>query len=172
MQLTYEEAFDPYHSIFRLFRMKNFIESGAKLSKDKIRVIDFYLLFPFRIQEIRLKPENIEFRKISKMYLDKKPYGKQPSNLNLFTRMKAIQLAAINTFCNEGYAELMTNDGSIIAFTKKVTPSSIATVCQNKNTSEKELIEILSVLVNQYDFLGNDGLKARTGLMEYRYDAA
>jgi hypothetical protein len=49
-QLTYNEAFDPYHAVFRFLRLHLACDISAKLPFDTLRILDFYLLFPFRLQ--------------------------------------------------------------------------------------------------------------------------
>lgn len=49
-QLSYNEAFDPYHTVFRFLRLF----FGCKLERavpyDKFRILDFYLLHPYRLK--------------------------------------------------------------------------------------------------------------------------
>jgi hypothetical protein len=48
IQLTYQAAFDPFHAIFRLLRLWSILKRRP-LPHDTVRILDFYLLFPFRI---------------------------------------------------------------------------------------------------------------------------
>jgi hypothetical protein len=50
-------------------------------------------------------------------------------------------------------------------------PRGLADRIKGVNGLDGELLAALRVLVTEYPLEGGDGLKARTGLLEYRYDA-
>src|SRR5260221_12212619 len=80
IQITFQPAFDPFHSIFRLLRLSPIIERYGPLHRDHLRILDFYLLFPFRIGDIRLTPQHRKFKKLAADYATAKPYGDQPED--------------------------------------------------------------------------------------------
>ena len=69
-QLTYNEAFDPYHAAFRFIRLNVACQLHKRMPFDMLRILDFYLLFPFRLQAIRFHSEDTGWRKISRSYGD------------------------------------------------------------------------------------------------------
>jgi len=170
-QLTYEESLDAYHTIFRMLRIGTFLDVGQYLV-DTVRIIDFYLLFPYFIQNIRLKPSHRSLKKKSKQFENRRPYGTQPSETTMFSRMAVVQSAAFNTLAE---AEILRNDdlsNGFITYNLEAISDSLKQQCAILNEKEKEIVGMLQLLINEYDLAGNDGLKARTKLIEHRYDAA
>ena len=50
-------------------------------------------------------------------------------------------------------------------------PQPVLVRLDQVNERDGSLIEFLNILASEYDLLGPNGLKARSGLLEYRYDA-
>ena len=50
-------------------------------------------------------------------------------------------------------------------------PEELAARVATANAAEPELADLVSVLSKEYSLYGQNGLKNRTGLLEYRYDA-
>ena len=67
--IVYNQAFDYYHAIYRMikllanYKLDNFIEV------DRLRIWDYYLLFPQEIHSIRLKREEKDIRAILKQFI-------------------------------------------------------------------------------------------------------
>jgi hypothetical protein len=171
IQLTYEPALDPYHTAFRFLRLRPIIAQHGPLHRDHARILDFYQLFPFRINEIRLMPKHRRFRKLAETYASAKPYGEQPDSRLLFGRMEPIQVAALDTLAEQNifsparwqFNEVSTAEGPI-------APELLARL-REVHKQDEELEAFLRVLASEYNLAGSDGLKDRTGLLEYRHDA-
>jgi hypothetical protein len=171
IQLTFQPALDPLHAAFRFLRLRNTFKKHRPLHRDHARILDFFLLFPFRISSIRLKPQHRRYRKLASQYEIKKPYGEQPENQILFGRMASMQDAGLNTLAQHGLiiaerwrvAEVVSSDVSLA--------SDLQSRIEMRNAQDRELIEFLELLGSDYELLGHDGLKGRTGLIEYRHDA-
>src|SRR5690349_18245742 len=97
IQLAYQPAFDPFHAIFRLLRLRPVLVGSGSLHRDHVRLLDFYLLFPFRIEGIRLLSKHRGYRKLASVYATAKLYGDQPEDVTLFSRMEPIQTVALET---------------------------------------------------------------------------
>lgn len=170
IQLSYQQELDPYHTMFRLARLIEILRMGP-LSRDKVRILDFYLLFPFRISDIRLSRSHRKFKKLGKIYGSTVPYAAQPADRIMFTRMEPIQNAALQTLTFQKVfdeEELIYGRVSLIAH---ALPESIVERISVLNKKEADLMEFLTALAAGYEMIGENELKARTGLMESRYDA-
>jgi hypothetical protein len=55
--------------------------------------------------------------------------------------------------------------------TGKRLPERVWKKALEANEQQEDLVAFLKLLASEYDLLGLHGLKARTGLLEYRYDA-
>jgi ABC-three component (ABC-3C) system Middle Component 5 len=172
IQLTYEPALDPYHTVFRFLRLRPVIARSGPLHKDHVRILDFYQLFPFRIGEMRLMPKHRKFRKLAEKFESARPYGEQPDSRSLMSRMEPIQTAALDTLAEQNiispahwhFNEVGWSDGPI-------APELVARL-RELRAEDEELESFLQTLALEYRLAGTDGLKDRTGLLEYRHDAA
>lgn len=168
--LAYNEAFDPYHAAFRFLRLHLACDITARAPFDTIRILDFYLLFPFRLQSMKLLSQDTGWRKVSKSYEDKAPYGAMPDDNVVFSRMEPFQRAAASSLVVSGYLATGAWDQNEVQFTKEVIPDALRLRCSELNARMTDVLEILCQIRARYPLGGRDGLKDRTGLLEYRYD--
>ena len=56
--IMYNPAFDLYHSIFRMAHIASKLDGDESLEIDKVRIWDFYLLFPDKVHTITIRREN------------------------------------------------------------------------------------------------------------------
>jgi hypothetical protein len=171
IQLSYQTAFDPFHAAYRNLRILAAIEPSKPLFVDHARILDFYLLFPFRISGIRLMNQHRKFRRLAEIYEDARPYGDQPDDAQVFARMKPLQIAALETLAEKKIIEAREWENGRVVRTKEPLPSVLAARVSEANAKEPALMEAIFALSSDYQLLGQNGLKDRTGLLEYRYDA-
>jgi hypothetical protein len=169
--LSFQPAFDSFHAMFRLLRLRETIDRVGSLGKDHVRILDFYLLFPFRIREMRLHPRHQRFKRLAEKYAGLKPYGEQPDARLLYGRMEPLFVAAIETLASKGFIKTEKIESDLVEYTTQLVPDPLASRLSALNEAQSDLMEFMSVLATDYEVSGRDGLKSRTGLMEYRYDA-
>ncbi len=169
IQLSYQAALDPFHALFRLLRLWPILSKGP-LPRETIRILDFYLLFPFRIGEIRIGKPHLRYKRLAKTYGHTKPYGEQPEGRAVLNRMEPIQNAALNTLAANGLIDPDRLVLGQVRITNAPIPDDIAPRVNAANDSQADLMEFLSILASDYNLLGSGGLKDRTGLLEHRYD--
>jgi ABC-3C biological conflict system middle component len=170
-QLVFQPSLDPFHAVFRFLRLRTLFSAANALSRDHSRVLDFYLLFPFLIRPIRLAPKHQKYKKLADKYAYLKPYGEQPEGSAMLQRMDPMQSAALETLAANAYLDVQSLQNDIVQATTRKIPDQIEQRISVLNESQADLLEFLSILATQYEILGENGLKARTSLMEYRYDA-
>lgn len=170
MQISYSEAFDPYHSIYRLIRARKIFGFGECFHFDLIRVIDFYMLFPFCIQNMSLMSSDTGWRKISKSYSWMSPYGGLPNEISVFSRMEVFQEVAANTLVLKNILSAKEWEDKIIKFRDVDLPGNLEERASEANSSMADVMEILIQIKERYPLMGKGGLKDRSGLMEFRYD--
>jgi ABC-three component (ABC-3C) system Middle Component 5 len=169
-QLVFQPALDPHHAMFRLLRLFPILK-GAALSRDHVRILDFYLIFPFLISAMRLSREGQHFKKLARKYANLKPYGQQPEGPLLFARMEVIQNAALDTLAFNSFLEKEALAADRVITADKLLPKDVSQRVIELNEQQADLLEFLQSLAKDYPVLGENGLKARTGLKEHRYDA-
>ncbi len=171
IQITYEPALDTYNAVFRMTRMWEIFINARELEIDRVRILDFYLLFPFLISRIRFRPQDRKFKRLAKEFEYKRPYGRQPEESDLLRRMQPMQSAALQTLAAEGFVYADDLSLGMVRPTSKPIPPAINDRVKRINDRETNLLECLSSLARDYPLLGPDGLKARSELLEFRYDA-
>jgi hypothetical protein len=171
IQLSYQPALDPFHTVFRLLRALPYVEAVGELPRDHVRILDFYILYPFRISAVRLRPQERRFRNFKTAYENLKPYGEQPDDVVMFTRMQPIQIAAMETLADKLIIDPIEWQRERVRPTGSTLPKELALRVVRANNDEPNVVDLLTVLSKEYALNGPNGLKDRTGLMEYRYDA-
>jgi len=170
IQLSYQPALDPFHAMYRYLRIMLAI-NATSLPVDHARILDFYLLFPFRLTAVRLKTQHRKFRTLADAYSETRPYGDQPPDAQLFVRMKPMQIAALETLAGKGFVNADALRDGMVMRGEHTLPPTLAERVKKANSSQQDLMQAILALSSEYPLLGKDGLKDRTGLLEYRYDA-
>ncbi|WP_315800074.1 ABC-three component system middle component 5 [Bradyrhizobium sp. SZCCHNS3002] len=171
IQLTYEPAFDSFHAAFRALRLRTILSVDKPLHRDHFRILDYYQLFPHRIDGIRLKPEHRRYKRLGPIYESKKPYGEQPDDRLVFDRMEPLQVTALDALAVRAYIDTEAWSRGEVIPTEKQPPDELDRRVREANANDADLEEFLGILGSEYDLSGPNGLKARTGLLEYRQDA-
>lgn len=163
--LIYHPALDAYHCLFRMMAL---IENVNEIEVDKVRILDFYLTFPFLISEIRMphKFSNIKVlaKKHSNLY-------RNPININsTFRDMHQIQMTAIRCLAATGLIERSMLNKNILKRTSMQVPDGLSKSTRDFIEKKEDIYSFIINELSEFRLTGKDGLKDRTSLMEYRYD--
>lgn len=73
----YVPAFDPFHTIFRMLYILKRFDGNETVEVDRLRIYDFYLLFPYLANKISLKSDEKQLKEWCKQYIPNKftPYN-------------------------------------------------------------------------------------------------
>ena len=165
-QLVYHPAFDPYNAALRLLRLLS--ASPKPLDRTSLRILDFYVLFPEELSQARLTTAlRSKVRRLNSE--PRYPYDRLPAQQPLFARMEPSFDAALQTLIAKGLAARSTEE--TYALVSENVPTSLLEIARKRNEAEAGLIEVLVEVGTSFEGLGANGLKDRTGLAEYRYDA-
>jgi len=168
--LTFQAALDPYHTIFRVVRLAEGLGDCLPTELDKVRILDFYLVFPFRTSNFKFRRGQTGLKRVAEVYEKMRPYGGFPDDRDLFLRMRSVQTVAFETLAARGIIDPdalkqhMFNSGETLA------PSSLLTRSTEVNSKQNDLVDLLRSICLTNPLLGSDGIKQRSGLMDYRYD--
>ena len=165
----YHPAFDVYNCMFRMLRI---LTHGTikSIEENKIKLLDFYFLFPGLVKNIRVKMEHI--REKNAVSATGNPYNSgsvENQARHVFERIKPIQELALGQLEKIGIIRRDAHD--VITLISKELPGEIAKKIERANIKTKELADFVCETLCCYDLSGTGGLKDRTGLMEFRYDA-
>lgn len=166
--LAYHPAFDANHCAYRFLHL--FFSSGfSALKWDMLRIADFYYLFPHLLKNISPLPTPLSrgrkyFKKISD------PYESIPSPKRLLFDLRDIQNSAATSLVAKGIFDREKFNDGIVSIINESIPNALVEDFMTNPLTHEEWFQIFSAEISSLDLIGAKGLKARTGLMEYRYD--
>ena len=168
--LAFQPAFDVLHTQFRFLRLRRLMSADTPLHFDQLRIADFYLVFFFRLADVRLSPRHKRLKQLANSLASDR-YEIQPDDHLLFSRMGRTQRAAVETLSFCGFFDSDAYRSGVILEGNRQESSALASRIDLANESEAKKMAAIQTLISEYDLLGPDGIKARTGLLEHRYDA-
>jgi hypothetical protein len=171
--IIYNQAFDLYHSIHRLLLFLNRIEEGSLIEVERIRIWDFYLLFPNQVHTIRLKQTDDEIRRFRRELIrkTKNPYDEIPDNRKVFEKIRPYQVAALNCIASYGVIDKDSLQHDKISVINKSHLSDYINHIGEISDKDNNIILLMTTYYFDINLTGADGLKDRTNLIESKYDA-
>lgn len=171
--IVYQQAFDIYHSVFRLLRLLDFFNRSESVEVERLRIWDFYLLYPNKMSEIKLRREEEDIRKLIRNYIVKKenPYEELNDCRIMFEKIQPYQITAMKCLASYGVINketLSLNRVSVINKNELRAKLANLPVLTDKETNAVKLLTSHFFLM---PLAGEFGLKQRTGLIESKYDA-
>lgn len=164
--LIYQPAFDAYHCAFRMLAI---LEETNALEVDRACILDFYLAFPSALASIRWPRTEKDARKISESL--KNPYRDPINPAATFKRMRHLQGAAIRCLAASKYIQLSDLELGLAHRTQReVAAPLLKSIDKFRLDCNQVITDIFPILLSM-PLLGKDGLKDRTKLMDFRYDA-
>jgi len=165
--LVYHPAYDPYGSVLRSVQFLSALKAPAMA--EQLRLFDFLLLFPEFISDFRLSAKlRSRFGKLE--YRRRFRYEERPPALRLFGEMEASFVAALQTLHAMGIFKLANASVDEFSLDYEALPERLSALIAERNENSHSLLSYLIDLNSSFSFFGPDGLKARSGLLEYRYD--
>jgi len=171
--IIYNQAFDLYHTIFRVLVILDRFEEGTRIEIDRIRIWDFYLLFPDQVYSLRIKRKEEELRNIRKRFINKSknPYEGIGEKRKVFEKIMPYQIAALNCLASYGIIDKsFLNQQRVVLINKKLI-ENFRKVIDEVSDKEKNIVSLMTGFFFGLSLFGEDGLKNRTDLLESKYDA-
>ena len=170
--MIYTPAFDLYHSIYRMLHILSHFCSKDEVEVDRLRMWDFYVLFPFKTYDIKVMNKETEIREYRGKFISNKrnPYNEVFDDRRLFERMRPYQTLALNMIASFGiispdqlrrHTVRIVNDNRIHALVAQLGPLT---------TTQSNTLSWLSLYFRTMPVGGVYGLKHRTNLLESKYD--
>lgn len=164
--LTYHPAFDLYNATFRLLRLLDPLGSRP-VELERLRILDFYLLFPFLLRDIEFPASAIKYKKHFKRPASEYEHIADPKRL--FMRLEPYQVAAMQSLAAYSLIDPELFKQGKIQRTSSELPSELQNTITTRNRDSIE-IQLLSGPLADIDLYGKSGLKSKSDLFEYRYD--
>ena len=164
--LIYNPIYDLFHCSFRQLQILYHAKDEIRI--EKMKILDFYLTFPSEILRVRLPKEAQGFRKYLREL--KNPYEIIIDNKRLFLKMEPYQVSASNFLSSLGIIDHNSLEEGFIKKTSSPFPEELLLQIELRNKENAQVINIITQVLMKINLNGPDGLKARTNLMEYKYD--
>ncbi|MGY3307555.1 hypothetical protein ACVW06_000580 [Pantoea ananatis] len=163
--LVYHPAYDAYHC---LFRMMSIIERVDEVEIDKLKMLDFYILFPSLLNLVRMPRQFIKVKKDAERIRNE--YHDPLNPVVTFKDMKHIQEAAIKCMLAAGYIDAEFYGEGVVKRSSKIIPLNLKEKMDEFINDREPFSSFIIKKLSKFHLVGPDGLKSRTQLMEYRYD--
>ena len=170
--ITYNPAFDLYHSIYRLAHIIQKMDEGKPVEIDRVRIWDFYILYPIQLKHMRFKQDETEIKgALKQLKLKETTFDYKGDTRKLFGWIKPFQISALGCLVScgilnkeefEAGSVLVANQEKLQAFVESAGDFSIR---------ESNVLNYLSLLFKDMPLTGIYGMKYRTKLLESKYDA-
>ena len=168
--LTYQPQNDVYNGIFRILSLLMY-DTTREYHIDLLRILDFYYIFPNFICDIKFPSNLIKDKAIFKKYSDNLYFIKGQKKQIFYTLTK-VQDSSLNILFSKNILDCSLYKKEIIKLNANIDFAPfLYEQIMYRNTENKDIIDFLINKLSKIDFLGENGLKARTGLMEYKYDS-
>ncbi|HEX8289665.1 MAG TPA: ABC-three component system middle component 5 [Pyrinomonadaceae bacterium] len=167
--LTYHPAFDIYHCAFRILLLADKMPMQV-IEVDRMRIWDFYFVFPNQLKNVSF-PRDLWSLK-SGIKNEENPYEDLRNSEIMFERMKPFQLSALKYLAGYGFIDSEALSNNNIKRTTKKIPKKLSSKMVELDSQQEYLIKLLSSPFNELPLYGDKGLKARTKLIDFKYDAA
>ena len=153
--------------MFRFITIAN-LQDLEEFEFTRLRIYDFFFLFPHLVESINFpKIKGAQALKKTAMGMPES-YESLPNKKRLFSEIgdyhiQALQILLAKDIFIESNGRLRTSRG--------YQDKSVSELLDKNPYNTVEFFADLLKILNQVDLAGESGLKKRTGLMEYRYDA-
>lgn len=171
--IVYQKSFDLYHTVYRMIKLLAHFKEDGLIEIDRLRIWDYYLLFPNKMEKIRLKQNEKDIRKIIKNFISSKdnPYERVLNDRKMFEKIKPYQMTAIKCLASYGIINKdYLSENRITSISSNIL-TEYEDDFKNLSIQEENAIKLLTSHFYQVPLFGVDGLKSRTGLLESKYDA-
>lgn len=171
--LVYNQAFDVYHCVYRMVSILSYFDRGDSVELDRLRIWDYYFLFPHEVQQIRLKRDEKDIKALIQNVIKAKenPYNQLIDGRKVFEKIRPYQMNALKCLVSYG---IINSDYLTTNRIQKVSPELLKKheerFVKMKET-ERNVMKLMTSHFYLMSMYGDYGLKQRTGLLEYKYDA-
>ncbi len=167
--LVYHPAFDIYNCIFRLLQLLSNVEE-KEIEVERLRIWDFYLTFPKEAAHIRFPRDLNVLKELIFKTKEPNPYEDLVDSRKIIDRMKSYQLSALNCLASYGFVDSEKLSKNIVRRTKKEIPEELMRKLTDLSVEKANIIKLVTGFVD-LPLHGAHGLKSRTGLIDFKYDA-
>lgn len=165
--LLYHPYKDSNHCAFRILSILNKLDSEIQL--DQLKLIDFFYLFPHFLKDIKPWPRELKaFRKHLNDFGE--PYENTPNKKKMFFDIEVIQNQALLKLASRELISVDKLKKRSVELDKIKIPNELISQIQEDKFNNGNILTVLVDGLCNIPWSGENGLKMRSGLMEYKYD--
>lgn len=166
--LIYDPALDLNHFVFRLIRIICEV-NNTTIEFEKYRIIDFYLLFPAALSTFKMPAES--FQSLKKIIETKQNKYSQPIDVNhQFQKIEIFQVAATRYLASINILDSDALEHGVLKKNIALIPEKLIEQLEVAKSVDDFLESFILETLLKISLLGSSGLKARSKLIEYKYD--
>ncbi len=167
--LIYHPAYDVNHCLYRILLMLD-VSIHDKFEWDLLRLMDFYFLFPHLLKTIKPFPIKLNtYRNLVNAIPE--AYEVMPNSKRVLFELEAIQSTAIQNLVAKELIDSQMFKNRLIRRTDTPLPNALQSSISDDYRPNEEWFRVIINQLPQIEFFGKKGLKSRSTLMEYKYDA-
>lgn len=165
-QLNFYPHLDIYHTAFRAICIGRAI---PKLPVDGYRLVYFFLTFPFELKIVRMRGS--KFKKLAESFEHLRPYRWAVEPSHTFLQMTEFQTVAVRALAHKAIVDreaLKTEEFKLSPNFQEhpALRSEVGSFASARRSALDALLEV----IGEHGISGKEGLKARSGLMPFKYD--
>lgn len=165
--IIYHPFKDAHHCMYRFISL--LFEQDDGISKNMLCLADFYYLFPSQMKRINSWPrKNSKDFKLISSFPDQ--YETIINPKRIYFELREIQHNTIAHLLSKGIISRDSNSAQIIKLNKRSIPEELLDYLMNDEFRETEIFNIIATKLIQVPLNGKNGIKDKSGLMEFLYD--
>ncbi|MBO7922589.1 hypothetical protein J5X92_10200 [Alteromonas sp. K632G] len=165
--IIYHHRNDVFNCIFRFLSIFSILDR-EKIEFERLKIIDFYFAFPHLLATTTI-PRAAGSSKLKKFAQTLSiPYENFPSNRILFSEMGDFQSQALDILRSK---EILILDDGWLSVGEVFFREEVMRLVNDSRFTSNPVFKTLVTVFMTCNLHGANGLKSKTGLMEYRYDA-
>lgn len=159
--------FDAYHCALRLASIAADCDLEA-IEWDRMRILDFFAACPHLLKTIRLPVELRSRKRILKTV--REPYESFPSTARLFFQLGEIQATAARLLVASGVFARDAMLTGLVELGEGEHRPVLGHITEQAQFRSSEWYRFITKDLCKLPLQGKDGLKERSGVMEFRHD--
>lgn len=166
--LIYHPIHDVNHCVYRLLLILENMQHST-IDIDLYRIVDFYTVFPSLLKTIKPFPAELSaFKRVLRAIPE--PYERLANIKRTMHELEPIQTTAIQHLLAKNFIDVDAFRERRLERTEAELPEEVLVGLRESGLVDEEWFRMLINEFPTISFTGKKGLKARTGLMEFRYD--
>lgn len=166
--LMYHPAFDANHCLYRIVSILN-ATGDAPISWSLLRMLDFYYLFPSQLKNIKPWPREMQkFKSHAAKIPDQ--FEDLANPVRTFFELQPFQKTATLELIAKGLLSKSSFENDFMVLESSSLPPTYIDLLETDDFLKSDTFKIITEGLPKAAFSGVNGLKSRSGLMEYVYD--